>query len=190
VIGERCGIARVRSGQVQIEIQLAHAVDAVGAGNIDAVAVCRTRSCPGKVIAFVRREDKQGVALIDSGRFQVGKKSPECGVVIGELFYVGSFTGAKSTCRTECCTLVIVVSVGDVSEDHRNALLQHGFDHRQSLRWLRIEIQLAETRDRVSVVVGKAAQRRRNVLHPEQRLIAAVAAWFIRQQVRHSIVLR
>ena len=71
--------------------------------------------------------------------------------------------------------------VRDIGEHHRNTLLQHGLNHRQSLRRLRIEVELTETGNGVSVVVGQAAQRRRNVLHAEQRLIAAVAAWFVRQ---------
>ena len=80
--------------------------------------------------------------------------------------------------------------VRNVSEHHRNALLQHRLNHCKCLRGLRIEAQRAETGEGSSVVIGKAAQRRRDVLHPEKRLITGVAARFIRQQVRHRIVLR
>src|SRR5882724_1366631 len=100
-MGERCGIARVDSCQVQIEIQFTHSVHSVGARDIDTVAIGRARGCTGKVVSLIRSENKERIALIDSRSLQIGEKRAEGGVVVGELPYVCSFSRTERGCSAQ-----------------------------------------------------------------------------------------
>ena len=140
------------------------------------------------MVTFIRCEDKQGVALIDSGGLEVGKKFAEGGVVITELLHVGSFAGAKSFFGAEAGAFLIVVGVGDVGKDDRNAFLEHGLDYGKCLGRHRIEIYRAESGNRISVVIGKAAKRGRYILEAKQRFITGVPSRLAGQRIRYRIV--
>src|SRR5262249_51262587 len=144
----------------KVELNLADAVSAVGAGNIDAVAARRGRRSADKMIAFVGSEDEERVRFVDAGGFQVGEKSAEGGVVIGKLLDVSGFAGPEGVGGAERCALLVIVGVGNVGKDHRDALLEHGFDDGKGLRGRGIEVELAEAGQRNAVVVGEAAQSR------------------------------
>src|SRR5208337_57545 len=92
------------------------------------------RRSSDKVIALVGSEDEQSIGLVNPFAFEVGKKCLKGSVVILKLLHVGRFARTERALEGEAVSLLIVVSVGDVGKDHRNAFLQHRLDHRKRLR--------------------------------------------------------
>src|SRR5260370_41488579 len=139
------------------------------------------------MIALVGGEHEQRIALMDPGCLEVGKKFPEGCIVIMKLFHVRRLAGTESVFGTETGPFLIVMSVGDVGENDRDALLQHRLDHRERL--CRNRIEAGETVQRVSIVIVGVAERGVNVLRPEQRLVSRIAArWLTGQRVLYSAV--
>src|SRR5262249_8520933 len=134
MVGERRGVAGGNGDQAKVELNLTYAVNTVGAGNIDAVAARRARGSADKMIAFVGSEDEERVRFVDARGLQVGEKGAEGGVVVGELLDITGFTGPEGMRGAERCAFFVVVGVGNVGKDHRDALLEHGFDNGKSLR--------------------------------------------------------
>src|SRR5581483_6252995 len=102
----------------QVGINLTNLI--VGAGNGYAVTVGRTGRAASKVIALVRREDEQGVALIDAVVRQARKELPKSRVVSRERGDVACLSGAISGAIG-----MGVMGIGDVGIGDGNAMFLH-----------------------------------------------------------------
>ena len=92
---------RQRHDSGKVEVKLANtgigAVGWVGARDIrhdasindfSAIAISGTGRAADEMVALIRGEDEQRIALVDSSGLEVGKKFAKCGVVVTKLFHV------------------------------------------------------------------------------------------------------
>src|SRR5204862_6155565 len=78
-------LGREQAGQVPVDL----AYEAVCAGRVDAVTICRRRLRSHEVVTFLYGEDKKGVALVDAGGGEPVKELAERLVIVFQrsLFY-------------------------------------------------------------------------------------------------------
>src|SRR5215469_8589654 len=145
------------------------------------------------MIALIRGEDEDRIALIDAIVRQPREEFAESLVVSGQLSDVACFA------RAERHTVhVVIMSIGDVYESDRDARLLHFGNHTKRLTGRRIKPRKADqarvrVHNDIAVQVREAAREsnsKSDVLGTEQSIEPAVAARFVGQQVRYAVVGR
>src|SRR5262249_4980565 len=106
----------------QVPVYLAHEV--VCTRRVDAITVRRRWLRADKVIALLDGEDKEGVALVNTGGGESVKEFAKRLVVVFQLLHIVSRAGTAGDVDFTGDT-VLVVPVRDISKRHRDALLLH-----------------------------------------------------------------
>ena len=186
-----CSCVATLGGQQPGEVGVDLADLAVRAWRIDTIAAGRARSATDKVVALVRGENEQGVALVDAVVGEAREELAERGVIRLQGGDVSSLAGAVGRAGR-----VVVMRIRDVGVGDGDAVLLHGCNvGKRNLRRHSIEAGEADAMlgilDYVSVEIGHrtaGADLRCHVLVSEQTRVARVPARLVRQVVRLAAV--